>query len=90
MNINDIEFPNMDLKVWVMVGLLEPGPWQNKENVKEQVNCLLNLKLSGCCPEAMDIRGYLCNDDTDEVWLNSLHGQVFPFIVNKEPGVLHG
>lgn len=89
MNIDNINFPNMDIKVWVMVELLEPGPWQTKTNFKEQLNCLLQFKLSCCDVDTIDIRGYLCNHDSDVVWLNSLQSQVFPFIVKYAPEVYH-
>ena len=90
MHMEDIRFPNPHVRVWVETKLQSPGPWQSKPSLKEQVNCLLNFKLSGYNAEAMNIRGYLCNDDPDVVWLNSLEQQVFPFIVTQAPEVLHG
>lgn len=90
MIIDDIRFPNPQMRNWVVTQLNEPGPWQNKSNLKEQVNCLLNFKLCGYNEEALQIRGYLCNDDPDVIWLESLEWQVFPFIANQSSGVLYG
>lgn len=90
MNINDIQFPNPKLKSWVIQELQVPGPWQTKSNIKEQVNCLLQFKLSCQDIDSLDIRGYLSNHDSDNIWLQSMQQQVFPFIVNHTPGVYHG
>lgn len=90
MIIDDIRFPSAHMRVWVETELGTPGPWQNKHSLKEKVNCLLNFKLAGYNAEALDVRGYLCNEDPDTIWLDSLEGQVFPFIVNKANGVVHG
>lgn len=90
MHMEDIRFPNPRVRVWVETTLQSPGPWQNKSSLKEQVNCLLNFKLSYCNQDAMEIRGYLCNEDSDTVWLQSLETQVFPFILNGATEVLHG
>lgn len=90
MLIDDIRFPNPHVRIWVETKLQSPGPWQNKRSLKEQVNCLLNFKLQGYDQEAMNIRGYLCNEDPDHIWVQSLEYQVFPFIVNQASEVLHG
>lgn len=90
MRIEDIQFPNAKLKNWIEQELRAPGPWQHKTNIKEQINCLLQLKLSCQSPDTIDIRGYLCNHDDDAVWLDSMQRQVLPFIVNYIPGVYHG
>ena len=85
-----IRFPSPHMRVWVETKLQSPGPWQNKASLKEKVNCLLNFKLAGCNQEAMEIRGYLCNEDPDAIWLQSLEHQVFPFIEHRASEVLHG
>lgn len=88
--MEDIRFPSPHLRNWVETKLQSPGPWQTKRSLKEQVNCLLHFKLSGYNEEAMYIRGYLCNEDSDTIWLKSLEYQVFPFIVNQASEVLYG
>ena len=90
MQLNDITFPTTFLREWTIVNLNQPGPWQLKHSLKEQVNCLLHFHLSGCSAEALHIREYLCNEDPDQVWLRSLQNTVLPYLNNLICEVEHG
>lgn len=90
MIIDDIRFPNTHVRVWVETQLTVPGPWQNKTSLKEKVNYLLNFKLAGYDSDALHIRGYLCNEDPDPIWLESLEYQVLPFLINQVAEVNNG
>lgn len=92
MTLDDIRFPTQELKLWVIQNINAPGPWQYKSSLKEKLNCLLHFLLSGCSADALHIREYLCNDDPDAVWINSLQGVVLPYIQNLQyvSEVAHG
>lgn len=82
MQLNDIAFPTTHLRDWMIANLNTPGPWQLKLSLKEQVNCLLHFHLSGCSADALHIREYLCNEDSDEVWIRSMQLTVLPYLNN--------
>lgn len=80
MNINDIRFPTEDLKALVISYLNSSGPWQLKTDLKSKLNCLFHFLLSGCSAQALHVREYLCNQDPDGVWIDSIEQQVLPYM----------
>lgn len=80
MNIDNLPFPNAEVRNWLIIELNCEGPWRYKNTLKEQVNSLLHYKLSGLDSETLRLRGYLCNEDSDEVWMHMMHQHVFPVI----------
>lgn len=81
MNINLLELlDNKHTAVCLMSEIKQPGPWTNKKTTQEKLNCFLNFKLSGLGRDAMDIRGYLSNEDREDIWMKNLKDEVLPFI----------
>lgn len=80
--INDLGFLDDITRTWLTVELAKDGPWQLKKTIKEQVNCFLNLYMCGdeC---SLDVRGFLCNHDPDEIWVNSIRTQVIPYLMAR-------
>lgn len=71
---------NKNAAICLMYEMKEDGPWSSKPTEQEKVNCFLNFKLSGKGEEAIDLRGYLSNDDEETLWIESLKNHVLPFI----------
>lgn len=90
MQLEQLQYPNDNVKNWLVSELAKSGPWTIKVTVKEQINSLLNNRLSGLGSEAIEVRGYLCNKDPDDVWLNSMTQIVLPFIDTKLSELTHG
>lgn len=80
MNINDIRFPSEELKAFIISHLNSPGPWQLKVDLKSKLNCLIHYLLSGCSAQALHVREYLCNEDPDSIWIESLEQRVLPYL----------
>lgn len=90
MNIEEIHFPNDETKAWVLIRFYESGPWNLKPTLQSKLNCLLNYHLSGLGTDALYVRGYLCNEDTPEVWKQSIENMVLPYIGRCLMELCHG
>lgn len=81
-SITSLDFLDDITKTWLEVQLNKDGPWSIKNTIKEKVNCFLNLYLSGDVT-ALDLRGFLSDNDDDEVWVNSLTQIILPYIISR-------
>lgn len=80
--INDLNFLDDITKTWLNVEINKEGPWIIKSSIKEKVNCFLGSYLGGC-PDSIDVRGYLSNNDPDEIWVSSMTNHVIPYILEN-------
>ncbi len=83
MTLDDIRFPSHELKMWLIERLNTQGPWHLKSSLKDKINCLLHFILSGGSAEALHIREYLCSEDSDYIWVNSMENVVLPYIQSQ-------
>lgn len=90
MSLDELFCCNLQLKQWIVNELNNPGPWQLKAGFKQKINCLLNFKLSGISEDAMEIRGYLNDNDPDVIWIESMQSNVIPFILAHRTEVCYG
>ena len=87
--INDLNFLDDITKIWLTNELTKEGPWNIKVSLRDKVNCYLHCFLSG--KEANhDVRGYLTNEDPDEVWIRCVKQYVIPQVFLNARGEVHG
>lgn len=65
---------------WLREQLEQNGPWYNKTNERDKVNCLLRFHLSTANTPNKDVRGYLTDVDEEDVWLEAVTQKVIPVV----------
>lgn len=88
-NITNLEFLDDITKTWLTLQLTKDGPWSNKPTLREKVNCFLHIFLSGKAANH-DVRGYLTEHDSDEVWIRCVKQYVIPQVFLHARGETNG
>lgn len=88
-NITNLNFLDDITRTWLSIELDKDGPWSNKECLRDKINCFLHCFLSGKHANH-DVRGFLTNDDTDEVWIRCVNQYVMPQVFLHARGETNG
>lgn len=69
-----------DVGQWIEENINEDGPWQFKASEKSQLNCFLRYHLGCARADTSDVREYLSDEDSDDVWVESVVTHVAPVL----------